>query len=66
MNTKDFMTTQEKTAYRSPQIKVREMQAESLMETISMDVNKNDDDETIEDSSEIEAKEFHNFSVWDE
>ena len=52
-------------AYIQPQIKIKQLAAESLLAGESLPVDENGD-ETIGSSDEIEAKEMPSYSVWEE
>ena len=53
------------TAYIQPQIKIKQLAAESLLAGESLPVDENGG-ETIGSSEEIEAKEMPSYSVWEE
>lgn len=62
MKTKEQITI---TAYIKPQIRIKQLEAESLLAGESIPVDE-EGNETIGSSDEIEAKEMPSFSVWED
>lgn len=62
MKTKEQITI---IAYIKPQIRIKQLAAESLLAGESIPVDE-EGNETIGSSDEIEAKEMPSFSVWED